>query len=358
MTGASRRARWRRHVLAYAVGIGAGALCSFLHTPIPWMLGPLLALAALRVAGVDIGAPPAGRYVGQWVIGTALGLYFTPAVMREVAHIWYLFAAGAVFAIVFGYLSSMLLARISGVDHATALFGSVPGGAAEMAVIGERYGARVDRVAAAQSVRILLVVVSLPFIYKFLGLHGSDPYAQAMSVVDVRGLAMLLAMTLAGGCAMQWLGVPNAFVLGSLAVAIPLTAGEFEFSAMPTLLSSGAQCLIGCALGSRFRADFLEGAHRFVGAVVVSVAFGIVLSAAFAWLVARAAALNPATLILGMAPGGIAEMSVTAKVLQLGVPIVTAFHVTRVAVILLATAPLYAHVRNLRAARRATIEDD
>ena len=53
------------------------------------MLGPLLTLACLRVAGVDIGAPPvSGRYVGQWIIGTSLGLYFTPAVVREVAGMW------------------------------------------------------------------------------------------------------------------------------------------------------------------------------------------------------------------------------------------------------------------------------
>ena len=45
--------------------------------------------------------------------------------------------------------------------------------------------------------------------------------------------------------------------------------------------------------------------------------------------------LHPATLVLGTAPGGIAEMCITAKVLQLGVPLVTAFHVTRLVVLLL-----------------------
>ncbi len=81
--------------------------------------------------------------------------------------------------------------------------------------------------------------------------------------------------------------------------------------------------------------------------------FGIVLSAAFAWMLANGAGLNAATLILGMAPGGIAEMCVTAKVLQLGVPLVTAFRMTSVVVILLSTAPLYARVRRIRGARRA-----
>ena len=45
--------------------------------------------------------------------------------------------------------------------------------------------------------------------------------------------------------------------------------------------------------------------------------------------------------MLAIAPGGIAEMCITAKVLQLGVPLVTAAHVTRVLVLINATAPIY-----------------
>ena len=39
-------------------------------------------------------------------------------------------------------------------------------------------------------------------------------------------------------------------------------------------------------------------------------------------------------MLLGTSPGGMAEMSITAKVLQLGVPVVTAFHVTRYVAVL------------------------
>jgi uncharacterized membrane protein AbrB (regulator of aidB expression) len=60
---------------------------------------------------------------------------------------------------------------------------------------------------------------------------------------------------------------------------------------------------------------------------------------------AQVSELHPATLVLGTAPGGIAEMCITAKVLQLGVPLVTAFHVARVVVILLTTVPLYARIQ-------------
>ena len=159
-----------------------------LHTPIPWMVGPLVTIAFLRVAGVRIGAPPAGRQIGQWIIGTSLGLYFTPHVVREVGGWWWLLALGALFAIGLGYGGGVLLARLARIDRTTGIFASVPGGAAEMSVLGERFGARVDRVAAAQSLRILIVVLVIPFAYAVLGLHGADPYVPGASQFDGRGL--------------------------------------------------------------------------------------------------------------------------------------------------------------------------
>ena len=335
----------RSALLAFAVGTGAGYACALLHTPIPWMLGPLFSLAFLRVAGIDVGVPTPARYGGQWIIGTSLGLYFTPQVVREVAGLWYLLVAGAVFSVAVGYVSALVLARMAKLDRTTALFASVPGGAAEMAVLGERFGARVDRVAAAQSLRILIVVAIIPAIYTLLGVHGADPYVQGAKSFAPAGFVLLMAATALGGFVFQRFHVPNAFVLGSLAVAIPLTAAQIDLSAMPQLASNAGQCLLGCALGSRFQRDFLEGAHRFVGAVLISVLLAMALSAAFGASLAYASGLHPATLVLGTAPGGIAEMCITAKVLQLGVPLVTAFHVARVVVLLLTTAPLFARVQ-------------
>jgi uncharacterized protein len=331
-----------------ALGAGAGWVFSRLGTPIPWMLGPLLTLAVLRVAGAPITSLRGGRQMGQWIIGTSLGLYFTPHVVREVAGWWPLLAAGAIFSIGLGYLAGLTLARAAGIDVTTGIFASVPGGAAEMSVLGERFGARVDRVAAAQSLRIMIVVLVVPAAFALLGVHGADRYIPGESAFSPTGLALLMAATAAGGLIATVLRLPNAFVLGSLAVAIPLTAAEINLSAMPTLGSNAGQCLLGCALGGRFERDFLQGAPRFIGAVASTVLGAIVISALFGWIAARLCALHPGTLVLGTAPGGIAEMCITAKVLQLGVPLVTAFHVTRVVVLLLCTAPLFARVRAWR----------
>ncbi|HEY1437811.1 MAG TPA: AbrB family transcriptional regulator [Casimicrobiaceae bacterium] len=336
-----------------AVSLAAALACVALHTPLPWMIGPMLAVAATRVAGWPVDALPGGRQAAQWIIGTALGLYFSPLVAQRVSGFVWLLVLGAIFAIAVGYLCGYLLSVLGGTDRTTAVFASVPGGAAEMAVLGERFGARVDQVAAAQSVRILLVVVTIPSVFAALGLHGADAFLAATSEVRLPALAVLLSLTAAAGLLLTRRNVPNAFVLGALAVTIPLTIAGVSTSAMPRVLLNGAQLLLGCALGARFNRSFLARAPRFVAAVVVTVAVAMGVSVLFAWFMARLTGLHPATLILATAPGGIAEMAVTAQILELGVPMVTSFHVTRVILLLTCTGPLFAWLRHRRRRARA-----
>jgi uncharacterized membrane protein AbrB (regulator of aidB expression) len=67
----------------------------------------------------------------------------------------------------------------------------------------------------------------------------------------------------------------------------------------------------------------------------------LALTAGAAWALSRWMAIHPATALLATAPGGIAEMAITAKVLQLGVPVVTAFQVVRYVAVLTLTPILF-----------------
>lgn len=325
-------------VAACALG---GALCAWLHVPLPWMVGPLFTMAALKLAGLELAAPRGGREAGQVIIATALGLYFTPAVAREVAGRWELLAAAAAFATLLAYAGAWMISRFSDTDRTTAFFASVPGGATEMALLGERFGAKPDRIALAQSLRILMVVVAVPFTLTFLGVRGTDLQAQAAGSFAPSGLAVLVALAVIAGFVFQQLRLPNAFMLGPLFAVIALTAGGFWLSSIPTPLTNAGQVLLGCALGARFEREFMRRAPRFVAVVALSVVVALALSAGFAWLLARAGEVAVGTMVLATAPGGIAEMCITAKVLQLGVPLVTAAHVARVVILVTLTAPAF-----------------
>lgn len=342
------RDRWINPALALCLCAIAGATFAWLRLPLPWMIGPLAAMALCNFAGAGLRALRGGREIGQIVIGTALGLYFTPVVAREVASYWHLLLLAGVFAILLGALGGWILSRAAGVDRTTAFFASVAGGAAEMTILGERYGARPDRVALAQSLRILAVVVAVPFALTYSGAHGADLHQPAPLGLDWGNLILLLGMAALAAVAVNATGMPNAFMFGPLAAVIALTANEVYFSSLPTMVSNAAQVLLGCTLGSRFERRSLESTPRYVAAVLASVAVAMAVAAGFAALLAWGSGLPVASLVLATAPGGIAEMCITAKALQLGVPLVTAAHVTRVLVLITTTGPTYRFARAVR----------
>ena len=338
---------------AFVICGAGGALFSAVRAPLPWMLGPLLAMALGKFLGADLASPKGGRATGQLIIGCALGLYFTPVVGREVVEHWYLLIAAAVFAILLAYASGWFLTRSAGLDGTTALFASVPGGAAEMTILGERFGAQPDRVVLAQSLRVLIVVVVVPLAFTLLGVHGADDYRPVQLGVEVTGLVTLLVLAAMAGAVLAKLGVPNAWMLGPLAVAVALTLAEVGLSVIPVWLSNSAQLLLGCALGSGFDRRSLSTAPRFVAMVGASVVLAVLVSALFAWGIALAGTIPISTMVLATAPGGMAEMCVTAKVLRLGVPLVTAAHVTRVIILVTTTAPMFRLAKHLRRSWRA-----
>jgi len=336
------RDSWLNPALGFALCVLAGGAFAWLHVPLPWLLGPLVVMALCNFAGAELRSLRGARELGQIAIGIALGLYFSPEVGKYVLSHWPLLLAAGVFAIALGVLSGLILARLANIDRSTAFFASVPGGAAEMTLLGERYGARPDRIALAQSLRILIVVFVVPFALTFSGAHGSDPYVAAAGMtIDWQRLAILAAGAALTGGALTLAGLPNAFMFGPLALTIVLTASEVRLSAIPTEVTNCAQLLIGWVLGSRFERRSLASAPRYVAAAVASILVGIVCAAVFGVCLAWISGLSVATLVLATAPGGIAEMCITAKVLQLGVPFVTAAHVSRVFLLILSTGPVY-----------------
>lgn len=336
--------RLPRIAATLAAAVAGGLLCVWLGTPLPWMLGPLFTTALLGTAGVRLAASNRLRNVGQGTIGVALGLYFTPEVVAVLPRLAPALVAGMAWALLLGYaFYRWLLWRNPEMraDRAGVFFASAIGGASEMALLAERHGGAVDRVAAAHSLRVLMVVALIPFAFQLGGVMGADPARPAEAMLRPVGLAWLALAATGGVWLFGRLGVPNPWVLGPLGTTAVLTALGVPLSALPAWASPAAQVFLGVALGSRFTPAFARAAPRWFTAVALGTLGMIAGSAAFAWALARLAGLHPATVMLGTSPGGIAEMCITAKVLQLGVPVVTAFHVTRYVAVSMLTGTLY-----------------
>lgn len=326
---------------ALAVCAAAGAAAAWLRIPLPWMIGPLVAMAVFQFSGATLAAPPLGREAGQAAIGVTLGLYFTPPVVAEVLAYGGWFVALGFASIGVGAASGAFLARAAGVDRATAFFGSMPGGAAEMATIGERHGALPDRVALSHSMRMLFVVTLVPVGITLAGFSGSDDYRAVALPFDPGGLVALALVAAAAGLFARRLRIPTAFMIGPLFASIGLTVAGVHLSSVPVAVSNAAQLLLACALGARFQRSFLREAPRFVAALVPAILITLALAALVGAALAWGAGAYLGTALLAAAPGGIAEMSITAKVLRIGVAFVTAAHVTRFVIVVVFCSLLF-----------------
>jgi uncharacterized protein len=343
-----------RVALTLLAAWAAAQLCIALRTPIPWMLGPLLVTAVASVCGAPTRSANVLRNGGQWVIGVALGLYFTPQVSAMVVSLWWAVALTAVWALGLGALFGLWLERQHATDfvhlppgawRATSYFASAIGGASEMTLLAERHGARTDLVAAAHSLRLVIVVLSVPFAMQWAQNHWGlqvDPLLLPGTRAAAGSALLWVALaTAAGVLLMSWLKRANPWFMGALLVSMGLALAGMSGNTLPTALTNAAQLVIGVSLGVRFQRDFLQVAPRWLASVALGTLAMMVLSAGFGLFLAWATGLHPATLILGTSPGGIAEMAITAKVLQLGVPVVTAFQVCRLVAVLVLVGPIF-----------------
>jgi membrane AbrB-like protein len=329
------------------LALAAALFCVWLKTPLPWMIGPLLATAGASILRARTESWTPARNAGQCTIGVALGLYFTPQVTALVVSLWWAIALGIVWALALGWLFGLWLVRMNahrlpgGLNRATTWFAGAIGGASEMTLLAERAHGRTDLVAAAHSMRLLIVTLVIPFSMQFSGLQGLDLLSTSSKVVNWGGLLLLGLLACAGAWIMERLDRANPWFLGALLVAMGLTMAGIELSAMPKGLSNAAQLVIGVSLGVRFTPAFVHTAPRWLASVAVGTLGLLVLCAGVAALLAWLTGLHPATMVLATAPGGIAEMSITAKVLQLGAPVVTAFQVCRLIAVLLLVEPVF-----------------
>jgi len=319
------------------VGALGGWLASLANWPLPWMVGSLLAVIAVRCSGWLVNEIPRGRQTGQWLIASAIGLHFTSEVMQQVLQHFGVILAGALCTLLLSLIGIFILLR-SGTDRATAFFSSMPGGASEMVNLASRHAAQPAMVAAAHSMRLLLVVLIIPALFTW-SLPSVD--APPPAPVSWPWLAVLLP---AGGLlALLWkrLGHPNPWMLGPLTVCAVASATFDLHLGMPEGVGQLGQWLIGCSLGCHFDRPFFRSAPRFMLRILLFTLLAMLAAAGLAEVLGWAATLNQTSLMLGMMPGGITELCLTAEALQLSVALVTALQVLRLFLVMFLAEPLF-----------------
>ena len=332
---------------ALAVGIPAGYLFHGLHTPVPWMIGPMVAVAALNLTGVQMHSPPYARQMGQVILGSAVSLYFTPPVVKALAANFPAIIAATIAVFLVGIVGALTLSQASGVDRKSTFFASIPGGAMAMAVLADRYGAQIAPVAVAHSLRVSVVVILIPFALTYSGI----PLEAAAYRPDVPLDPTILALWLGTGWLLgeisERLNLNNGCLLTPIFFGAALTMSGIQLSAVPRWMTDFAQLMFGLVLGARYERAFFARYKLFIPFALLNSFFILIASVAAGAFLAWAFDLPIATMIIATSPGGLAEMTITAQALHISVPLVVAFHLFRVVMVNIGTQYIYTAIASL-----------
>lgn len=156
-------------LLTLAVGLAGGLLGIWLRLPAGALMGSMIAVALLGLAGgVDTQpVPQIFRDIAKILIGTVVGSTITLATLQEIRHVALPALLIMLFMIGAGLLAGWLLSLMTRIDIATALFAAAPGGSAEMTAASEDMRADARLVAALQAVRIVMVILIVPALLRW-----------------------------------------------------------------------------------------------------------------------------------------------------------------------------------------------
>lgn len=322
---------------ALAVGYAANAA----GVPLPWILGPMLVSAIAALSGVGLAESKLVRRGAQVIVGTAVGHGFTAGVLLSL--LWQLpwMAIFAVWSLVVAAFCSLLLERWARLDRRTALLANLPGGVAEMAFLGGDTRGASTAISLVQAMRVTSLVILLPFLLSLiLDRSGSTAAAPLGSGAFGVGTLAVLAAGYGVGWSMDRFGIQNAFIVGALLVSVLDTLTGVVGGDIPNWLFIGAQVAIGLALGGRFNRQEIARMPRIVAVGLLVSLITSTLIIATALVIAGPLGISLPVMTLAGAPGGIAEMMITAATLGLGVVEIVAFQTIRIIVVNFFAGPI------------------
>jgi len=324
-----------------ALGAGVGWSARFVRMPLPFVLGPLVATAALGLAGFPVVGVRRLRPGAQFVIGSAIGIQFTRAVVLTLVKLLPLIVGAALLSMAVCAAASVFLILATGLDRKTAFFATAPAGAAEMANIAARYGGEPEPIMVAQTMRVVLTVMAAPFLVIHFANDGQFHQVAQAAVMAWPGLCVLAIRAAVGGFLFSRTPYSNGWFMGPLkAGAVVGILGLLE-GRVPDILVNISQVVIGCSLGAQFRREFVTKLFGMMLASAVSIVLVLIIMAAAAIGCAYAFTLPVAALALAFAPAGMAEMTLTGKVLGLDAALISGFHTVRIIMVMGLVVPLF-----------------
>ncbi|GGE29572.1 monooxygenase [Agaricicola taiwanensis] len=330
---------YRRFGLALAIGLCGALVFNHYQLPLAWMLGAMLFCMLATLLRIPVTAPSTIRPPVIAIVGVLLGSGFSPQILAGIGS-WIPTLLGLfAFMLVSGVVCVTYLCKVGGFDLKTAYFAGMPGGLAEMIVLGDDKGADTRLIAMVHSARVFTIVMTLPFVVQWLsGVDlGSRGRSAGLSLFEVHWStpAWLFGVAVAGAILGHLLRLPSKYLMGPMLLSLIVHVSGISDFHLPREIVSGAQLVLGTVVGCRFAGttpgQILKVLRLALGATVML----LLITLGFAEIVSFLSSYEQVPLMLAYSPGGLAEMSLIAVAMQIEVAFVATHHIVRILAVMI-----------------------
>jgi membrane AbrB-like protein len=338
-------------VITMVTALIGGASFMLMHMPIPWLLGPMIAvLIGSSIWKENYRWPGQARNTGMIIVGYTIGLSMTAAALREMSHQLPSMLLMTVLLLLLCAGMAYVFSKLARSDYLTVLMGSIPGGLTQIITLAQETDeVNITVVTVMQVIRLMTIIVCVPLLIfnPLSGNHHADTMAaELISVVQTNGSSLMpnllffAAVCVVFALAGSKIRFPTAYLLGpAIATAILQIIG-LHGPTLPSMLINAAQFMIGAYVGLLLKPGELTQKLRTISLAIMSSILLVLGALALSFILTKLQRVSMSTALLSLAPGGMDQMGIIAHEVNADLSMVSGYQLFRTFFIFFAVPPL------------------
>ncbi|MCP8615922.1 AbrB family transcriptional regulator [Salirhabdus salicampi] len=157
-------------LLFLAIAFVGGSLGSKLKIPAGALMGSMILIGTWQCIGYfePLEVHSMIKWIGQSILGVTLALMFKKNTMKLSKYITIFIVLFGFLTIVYSALIAWFMTLITNLNFINAYLAVIPGGFAEMLILTDTIGGNVSGVALFHFIRLMLLLLTIPYILKWL----------------------------------------------------------------------------------------------------------------------------------------------------------------------------------------------
>ncbi len=341
-------------ITSLLIGVIGAMIFSYLRTPLPWLLGAIVAIAlASRFDFLTLRSPKMFSAPARAVLGITIGSAFHPDIVKYLGDFISSLVLILPFVVFVTFCGMLYYWKWLKFDKMTAYFSAMPGGLLEMVMLAESMGANVYRVTLTQSARLLFIVFTLPFIIQALShvsLDGRASITQPLLSSDPHDMLILIFCAFLGWWGALKLKIPGGTMIGPMFLGALVYGSGLVYSRPPDEVIKLIQLILGTTVGFVFVGVAGKEIAKVLAQTVGYFFVLVLISALFVLLVSWMTEFPLISILLAFSPGGQSEMNVIAIIVGANLPYVALHHIVRM-LLVMSVSPLFVKVLHKKEGR-------